>query len=85
MSKKETMTPEEIDKQLFLQLQPQRQKASAVSLLFVSNMLTDFQLNPNFRFQHPKERDLWLALRELLNLPIEITEESVKVIVKDHD
>lgn len=79
MAKKEAMTPEEVDKQKFFEGTQERQRCSAVTLLFISNMLTDFQLNPNFKFQHPVERQLWLSLRELLNLPVEVLDDTVKL------
>lgn len=79
MAKEVSMTPEELDKQKFLEGTQERQRCSAVILLYISNLLTDFQLNPNYKFQQPAERQLWLSLREILNLPVEILEDSVKL------
>ena len=72
-------TPEEIDSNQFLQTAPIRQKMSAIILLYISNMLTDFQLNRNFKFNSPHERQLWLALRELVNLNLEVKEDTLKL------
>ena len=72
-------TPEEIDINEFLQRQPERQRMSAIILLYISNMLTDFQLNRNFKFNSPHERQLWLSLRELVNLNLEVKEDTLKL------
>lgn len=72
-------TPTDADLNEFLKNQPNRQKMSAIILLYISNMLTDFQLNKDFKFNSPHERQLWLALRELVNLNVEVKEETLKL------
>lgn len=71
--------PTDVDINEFLKTQPVRQKMSAIILLYISNMLTDFQLNKDFKFNSPHERQLWLSLRELVNLNLEIKEETLKL------
>lgn len=72
-------TQTDADLNEFLKNQPERQKMSAIILLYISNMLTDFQLNQNFKFNSPHERQLWLSLRELVNLNLEVKEETLKL------
>lgn len=62
-----------------LETSKERQKIAATILLYISNLCTDFQLNPEFKFGTPAEQTLVTALRELLSLPLLIQDDTAIV------
>lgn len=57
---------------------PYRQRAAATMLLYVSNMLTDFQLNPDFTIRSPQEKKLIAGLIECTACPFNFQDEGLK-------